>query len=242
MPQAITSLSVIVDKDEYSRFEVENRDITVIIFPKPTSDLSENITIELMKARRTRDKAIYTAVVNVSGSTNSVEHTINLDEVRDVENVSLLRRGLYFVKVSNASKTVTASSDDFNISVVSAERLKSDYSFGLDLFANDIRGVLFQPQVITGVIVKSISKTHPEDFFNLTVDVTSTHKELSWRGGPVVPIRGRGSYVLKAKDGRDYIIVGVGLRASAAFLAASASSSTRKKQCLTRQRCATTYL
>jgi hypothetical protein len=205
----ITDLSVIVDKEEYSRFEEENAIITAIIFPKPTQSLGETLTVELIKARRTRDKAVYTASVPVSGNLNSIEHKIDLRDLVDSENVSLLRRGMYFIKVSNADGMVTAESGDFHIVVISTARVKADYAFGLDLLANDVRGVLFQPKLIDGVRVTSVSKNHPEDFFNLNLEVGSTYKALSWRSGPLVGIKQGGTYLLKSKDNKDYIVVNV---------------------------------
>jgi hypothetical protein len=63
---------------------------------------------------------------------------------------------------------VVGSSSDFAVRIVTVERLKNDFLFGIPLYAGDYRFVKYQPTNITGVVVTEVSRTHPMGLFPLT--------------------------------------------------------------------------
>ena len=106
---------------------------------------------------------------------------------------------------------VYADSADFPISIVSAQQLRNTYLFGLNLQANDVRAVKFQPSRITGVEVVEVSSSHATGFDRLTYiyqGAPSVLRQISWGAGPVISITAPGRYLLRHDcTGGDYIIV-----------------------------------
>lgn len=129
------------------------------------------------------------------------------------------------VSFTGGTNLVSADSEDFAIRIMTVERMKSDYLFGLPLIATDLRGIKFQPKSITGVEVVEVSRGHAPGFFELTYNYTVTSsgplRTLSWNGGPVVVITTPGLYTLRSGissrtgcgslggAGNDYIVVRV---------------------------------
>lgn len=217
---APTSLSVSVDLGEYSKFEVreERATITVYITAAGGADMSgEQITVELIKGRRLRDQAVYTAIYDIVGSSDPVSEstTIYLPDVIDSESVHLIRRGQYFVRVTSiTTPAVTADTSDFPISIITAQQLRETYLFGLNLQASDTRDVVELPVNITGVEIVRVSSTHETGFDVLTYIYTdntgaggSLVRELSWGGGKLVPITAPGRYLLRHDCTDDYMVV-----------------------------------
>ncbi len=207
---APTSLSVSVDLDEYSKFEIreDRATITVFITAAGGVDMSgEEITVELIKGRRTRDQAVYTATHVVAGVTDPIAEstTIYLPDVRGSDTIHLIRRGFFFVRVTSVTTpAVTADTADFPISIITASQLRETYLFGLSLQASDTRDVREQPQRITGVEVVMVDPNHETGFgvlYYRYTDNTGTGgnlvREISWGGGPAVPITAPGRYLLK---------------------------------------------
>ncbi len=69
---------------------------------------------------------------------------------------------------SGGRDEIVGNSSDFAIRIVTVERLKTDYLFGLPLYAGDFRYVKYQPTNITGVTVSEVSRTHPLGLYPLT--------------------------------------------------------------------------
>ena len=209
-----TSISVAVDRSEYSKFEIERRTMVATVTARGGGDMSgEVITVQLRKARRLRDSVVLEKTVTLSGATdpNTAEFTINLlEEPLSSDLLNLIRRGMYFIRAwSNSSPVVTGDSSDFRISIITAELLRGTYLFGLELAANDVRQVRFQPSIITGVEVVEISQGHPMAFAALTYRV-GPPAQLSWAGGNLVNIEAPGQYLLRYDcSGSDYMVIRV---------------------------------
>ena len=95
-------LSIEVDKEEYSRFEVENSTIRIQFFVVGDTD---TITLELRKARRARNSVVATTTYAVTAaSTPTTPHyayiDLNTDTLSSPDLISLIRRGNYFVRAS----------------------------------------------------------------------------------------------------------------------------------------------
>jgi hypothetical protein len=217
---APTALTVSFDQDEYSKFEVADgrATITVTVVASGGGDMSgEEITLELRKARRSRDAIPYTTTLTVSGSTDpqTLEHQIDLNSVTDSDELNLVRRGLYFLRATSVTTpAVTTDSSDFPISIVTAQQLRKTWLFGLNLEASDVRNVKFQPTNITGVEVWEVNSTHEIGFEVLTYIYTDNVGaggnlviQLSWGAGPAVSITAPGRYLLKRDCASDYIVV-----------------------------------
>jgi hypothetical protein len=200
MPQP-TSISVVVDNTEYSRYEPDHAEITVTVdLTGGTPYSSEEITVELIKARRSRDAVVATTTITFDGAVTTGEATFDLREIVDQDIFSLVRHGKYFVRATSAGVTdVTGDSDDFDIRIMTIDRLKKNYLFGIPLVANEIRMIKFAPVNITGIEVLEVSRTHRFGAYTLSYSyVSATVRTLQWNGGPIVNITAPGTYVLRS--------------------------------------------
>ena len=167
---APTSITVEVDREEYSRFEEERDTIMVTVAVEGSSLNGEQISVQIMKARRARDVALATKTLTLTDAVAglySVE--FHLPDIVNEKDIPLARRGMYFVKATSVTlPSVEDSTGDFRISLISLDRLKADYLHGTDQFSSDQLAVADQPRVITGVTVEEISLKHPQQWFPLS--------------------------------------------------------------------------
>lgn len=171
-------IEVSVDSAEYCRYEEDKSTITVTLAVTGGAPYtSEDILVELIKARRARDAVVASTTVTVTASTDPQEVTCTfyLPDIVDQDEISLIRFGNYFVRAtSQTDPSIFGDSSDFAISVISVEAFKREYLFGLDLKATEILRPHFQPQTISGVTITEVSKGHPVGFgllvYNYTVD------------------------------------------------------------------------
>jgi len=208
---AVTSVSV--DQDEYSKFEEDRAIIEAEILVSGTVEVTDGttstnskLTVEIVKGRRARDVVVLTKTIDVAtyfslsnGGTISSTTPIyvNLDTrdaVGSTDAINLIRRGKYFVRAyqtadAKATATLLSESDDFNISIITVNRMRRDWLFGLDLQASDMRTFKYNPRSITGVKLLEVSRNHKLAMFPLkyTVDAND-NKFLSWDNGRLVPI------------------------------------------------------
>jgi hypothetical protein len=166
-----TALEVSVDAEEYSRYETDRDTITVTLsITGGAPYVDEQIFVDLIKARRSRDAVVATSTVSFTNTADpqSAVVTFYLPDIVDQDLISLIRHGKYFIQATSVTDdTIIATTDDFCLSIISVERLKSDFLFGLDLSATEIREPKFQPQTITGVTINELSKTHPLGAYEL---------------------------------------------------------------------------
>jgi len=165
------TIEVTVDDVEYSRYEEDKNTITasvVVSGGAPYTD--EEVLVELVKARRQRDAAVASATLSFTGNVDPQEGEVQfyLPDIVDQDLIHLVRHGKYFVKATSVNNDlVFGDSVDFDISVVSVERLKQDFLFGLDLTATVLKAPKFQPSTLPIEIVE-VSKSHPLGFATLT--------------------------------------------------------------------------
>lgn len=209
-----TSLAVVVDLEEYSRFESDKDTITATVTPGGTGLFGEQVTVTLRQARRNRDVAVATETVTLADD-NPFTVTFSLPDIVDEENCPKVRRGKYFVhSVSIGDPGIEGESSDFLVSLISVERLKADYLHGTDSLASDVLGVAEQPVIVTGVTVTDVSKGHPMKFFPLSYSYSddgggTITRMLQWCSGPgVVVTSTKTTYVLRrSPEASDYIKV-----------------------------------
>ena len=226
---AITSIITYVDKDEYSRFELDRNTITVTVQAVSTVAGTETFQVDLIKARRTRDTSIYTTNVSITfpaivppATTSSASVSTGIDLTSLIEtgtngritgSFNIARRGMYFVKaIWPTSPSVRGDSPDFPLSLVTLDRFRRDFLFGLELSSFDIRKPKYQPATVTGVEITELSRQHEPGFFPLTFNSIGSpvpSRTLSWAGGPLIPISAPGSYVLPSKNKDNFAVVRV---------------------------------
>lgn len=162
---APTQIEVSVDDVEYSRYEVGRKTITATVSMTGGAPYSsEEVTVELTKARKSRDAVVATATLSFTSNTDPQEDTVEfyLPDIVDQDLIHLVRHGKYFVRATSVTDSdVKGESEDFWISIVTVDRLKNDFLFGVDLSATEIREPKFQPQQISGITVTETSRTHP---------------------------------------------------------------------------------
>jgi hypothetical protein len=217
---APTALSIAIDLEEYSKFEVaEGRSvITVSITASGGADMSgEVITVELIKARRTRAVAAFTGSHTIVGATDPITEDFTIDlagDAVDSDFLNLVRRGKYFIRATSVSApAVTTDTADFPISIVTAQQLRKTWMFGLNLEASDVRNVKLPPVNITGIEILEVNSTHEIGWDVLTYIYTNNGgniiRQIGWGGGPLASLTAPGRYLLRRDCAPDYLIVQV---------------------------------
>lgn len=166
-----TAIEVTVDDVEYSRYETGRETITATVtITGGAPYVDEPIRLDLIKARRSRDAVVATTTVDFNGNVDParMEVTFFLPDVVDQDLIHLARHGKYFVRATETTnEVVSGDSEDFDISIVTVDRLKSDYLYGLNLKATEKLKPKFQPTSLP-VLITELSGTHPTGFFPLT--------------------------------------------------------------------------
>lgn len=210
---APTSIEVSVDRDEYSRYESGKETITATVTITGGAPYSaEEITVDLIKARRSRDAVVATTTLSFTNTADpqSATATFYLPDVVDQDLINLVRHGKYFVKATSVTdEDVYAESGDFHVSVVTVDRLKNDFLFGLDLSATEIKEPKFQPQSITGVTVEEVSRSHPSGVGELNYvyhedHISNATAAIGSGGNGTVTITADGDLV--GSDGNGYTV------------------------------------
>lgn len=229
---APTQIEVSVDRDEYSRYESGKRTITATVVVSGGAPYSsEDVTVELTKARRSRDAVVATSTVTFTSSIDPQETTVEfyLPDIVDQDLINLVRHGKYFVKAtSDTNDSVYGESDDFWVSIVTVDRLKDDFLFGVPLDATELLEPKFQPQTITGVTIEDTSPTHPTGPINLSYlyhvdDVTDATAEIGSGANGTVTITADND--LAGEDG-NAVVVEVLVPAGTSGLTVSYSAPT----------------
>ena len=195
-------IEVSVDNSEYSRYEYGRETITcTVTITGGAPYVDEQVYVDLVKARRSRDAVVANAVVSFTNTSDPQQAVVEfyLPDIVDQDLIHLVRHGKYFVKATSVSNSnVIAESEDFHVSIVTVDRLKNDYLFGLDLSATEIREPQFPPQNITGVTIVETSKSHPLGAYELgyyynesnTSNATATLNSAQVDGAVTIEIEG----------------------------------------------------
>lgn len=161
---APTLIEVSVDAEEYSRYEDGRKTITAtVVVSGGTPYTNEQIYVDLVKARRGRDAVVATSTLTLNGS-GVQEHLVEffLPNIVDQDLIHLVRHGRYFVRATSVTdEDVVGESADFHVSIVTVERFRSDFLFGIPTISTDIREPKFQPSAITGIVVEEVSPNTP---------------------------------------------------------------------------------
>ena len=91
---------------------------------------------------------------------------------------------------SGGRDEVSGISEDFDIRIVTVQRLKSDFLFGIPLYAGDSRFVKFQPTNVSGVSVTEVSRTHPLGLYPLTYTYHNSYTNATTSIGSYLGLNG----------------------------------------------------
>jgi hypothetical protein len=143
-----TQISVSVDALEYSRYEYDLDTITATVVVQGGAIYTdEEVLVELVKARKSRDAVVATATLTFDGTSDPQEGTATffLPDIVDQDLVSLVRHGDYFIRATSVSDPlILGESDDFFLSILSVKKFS-----------------------ITGVTIEEVSAGHPLGFSTL---------------------------------------------------------------------------
>ena len=96
---APTSITVEVDREEYSRFEEERDTILITLAITGAALTGEQITVQLVKARRARDEVLATKIITLTDPVGGLlQVDFVLPEIVNEKDAPMARRGKYFVK------------------------------------------------------------------------------------------------------------------------------------------------
>lgn len=167
---APTQITVSTDSTEYSRYEPALDTISATVVVQGGAVYTDEVVrVELIKARRSRDAVVACVDLTFNGSEDPQTGVAEffLPDIVDQDLLSLVRHGDYFIMATSLTNALSAVSDDFKLKVVTTEKLKSDYLFGITLAATEIKAPKFQPQAVTGVTIVELSPGHPLGFGTL---------------------------------------------------------------------------
>lgn len=212
---APSSLLVSVDEEEYCRFERDFDTVTATVTATGVAMAGEEVTVEIVVARRSRDLVKATKTLTLDGVSTSQTITFYLPDVVDSDTNPMIRRGYYFIRATSVSNpAATNVSADFKVSLMTASRFRAEYLHGVNLLATNLVSVKDQPEVVTGVTISAVSPSHSIGFHSLAFNVAGTPpnevRTLSWCGGPALVITSsKTRYTLRKGNTNDYIEVKV---------------------------------
>ena len=176
---APTTIDVSVNGTEFCRYEKDYDTIVVTVVATGGAVYTdEEVLVELVKNRRSRDAVVATATVTFNGPGDPQEGTASfyLPDVVDQDLISLIRFGSYFIRATSVTDdAITGESDAFAIRVLTTQKLKDDYLFGLTLAATEVKAPKFQPVSVSGVEITEVSPQHPLGFSTLQFNYHQTN-------------------------------------------------------------------
>lgn len=188
---ALTSLKLLTDRSEYSRFEPSRSKVRVRILPTPAVDLvNEAVTVSLRRG----GLLIQQQDITLNGSYPKGQIVeFDLTAIKDEDGLPLCIRGNYNIEAKQG--TVSAGSS-FRVSIITVEEMKKGYCFGAPLYSSDTPAPKKQPGAVTGVTIRSVSEKTKFGIYNLVYGKTAA--TLKW---------GEGVAVTLSTDSREEILV-----------------------------------
>lgn len=208
----VTSITVSVDKEEYSRFERDNSTVSVGLTVAGSSFSGNTIRVGLYKAKRNRDvRVCYKDVTLTNATTYSLQ--FNIDEILDTElEIPLVRRGYYFIKaVYQEDTSVTGSSNDWLVTLLTANTLKNSFINMVDFNRFSTSSIIQQPS-IPGITVKEFSPGICDGFipitYNYSIDGSDIVRSISVCSGPLTVISSpTNTYLVQKGSTNEYLEV-----------------------------------
>lgn len=134
------------------------------------------------------------------------------------------------VSFAGGADLVSGSSDDFDVQIITVDRFRKDWLFGLDLSASEILAPLQQP-TLEGVTITKVSKGHKKGFGVLNYQ---SHIDVASNPTATIGSGTNGTVTITAKDNGTYagslgngINVAVVVPTGTSSLSASFNSGTK---------------
>lgn len=106
-----TTISVLTDNTEYSRYESAFNTVNATVQVSGNGPYTnEDVLVELVKARRSRDVVVGTATITFNGASPQVSSVaFSLPDLVDQDMLNLVRHGKYFVRARSVATGSTAT-------------------------------------------------------------------------------------------------------------------------------------
>lgn len=185
---SLSSLSITTDNSEYSKYS--DFSIVTARLSLFTPDIGDVLQVTLERCDNIGVLSTQTITLT-SPLETSLTVLFNLNTIKTADGFSRVVQGDYLIRATLLSDpTVTATSPQFAVSLVTVQELKSQYLYGATLYASEIALPRFQPQLITGVTVIEVDRSHDLGVYPLVyVPAVSDSPgpaapaTLSWNGG-----------------------------------------------------------
>lgn len=107
---APTNITVVTDKSEYSRYEVGKEVIHAYVSVAGGAPYSDQLLVELVKARRSRDVVVASQTVQLTSAFDPANLAVEFDlrNIVDHNLINLVRHGKYFIRASYLATSASA--------------------------------------------------------------------------------------------------------------------------------------
>jgi hypothetical protein len=191
---AITSLSLSLDRDHYSRYELSRAEIAATVIASGTP--GDSYEVKLSRQSHGGEREITSATVVLSASPQTTVTRFDLTSLVDADGHNPIRVS---ERVGDYRLTATGdgqeSSSSMTIAPMSAEEFTSRWLRGLPLTQAEKLVPRLQPQVVTGVTITGVGIDSKPG--GNTLEYKATAGTLRWQNGPLLTLDlGLTSYVM----------------------------------------------
>lgn len=176
----VAALKVIIDREEYSRFEPSRSVVRARVLPSPATGLADAVTVDLC-----RKDGIVLATQTVLFAGDQLKGAVVMFQLADIKSSDgypTVVRGDYTIKATCGD---VSGSAPFIVSIITVEELKAGYCRGMSLYSREIMAPRKQPSLVTGVTIKTVSSGSSPGLYILKFTAPAT---LQWNDGPAVSI------------------------------------------------------
>lgn len=187
----IQSIELDVDRDCYSRLEADRgrHILRVLVLTDPPAPAAGDEVIVSLRRRGEAAREIFAETIVYDGEDHSLGRQVDIDltQLVDTDGFPLAVQDEYVVHAEHEG-TVTAETPRLPVALVSTEALRDDWTFGLDLVADDQLRPVTPLSVLTGVrYLRSDVNTAPGAY---ELAWSAVGKTLSVAGGSPVAVAG----------------------------------------------------
>ena len=200
---ALTSLRIVTDRSEYSRFEASRSTVRARVIPGPAAVTGDEEVVVTLRRKSGIEMSRQTITFAVGDHPKGQIVEFDLAGICDAAGTPICARGDYYINAEQGS--LEAASNMFRVSMITVEWFKSSYCSGLPLTATEQLVPVKQPSVVTGVTVTRVSERTRPGLKAIVYD--QALNSLTYDNGPAVTIGGT-TEILPGSKG-DYIEVAI---------------------------------
>lgn len=181
----LSSLTLRLDREEYSRFESARSVIRATVVPSPsTVEGSEEVTVRLLRG----SVELASQALTFSGECElGLGASFDLASLADASGIPTATRGAYTVQVSQEGGP--SASVACLVSFVTAEQMRTAYCQGANLLSSETIRPRRQPLLVTGVTICECSEMVRPGIYNLAFVVgDEAPNTLSFASGATVTL------------------------------------------------------